>query len=178
MVDIQQSSPALHGESGNVPATNGSAAPDNAGGVVPRSGVSVLVEPRLLCEDDIGWLAYLCKKRYSHRYDQFGTENWFRNVVLKQPGLFLPIRTQNAFSIALIAYIPWTPAEIECNMAFVCADDGAMWEALKLMRASIEWARLRRCKKWRMSSDTEYDFSAIARRLGATELSPRFTLEL
>ena len=173
MVDVHEFSGTLHSREVDPAAANGSAVP-----TVQDRHLSVLVEPRLLCEDDLPWLIYLCKKRYSHKYDQFGTEGWFRNIVLKQPGLFLPIRTQNAFSVALISFIPWTPAEIECNMAFVCADDGAMWEAMKLMRASIEWARLRRCKKWRMSSDTEYDFAPVARRLGATEVSPRFSMDL
>jgi hypothetical protein len=179
MVHLRQPSGALSGEQLDPAAANGGpAAFAGATGLVQRDALSVLVEPRLLGEDDIPWLIYLCKKRYSQRYDQFGTEGWFRNTVLKQPGLFLPIRTQNAFSIALISFIPWTPSEIECNMAFICADDGAMWEAMKLMRATIDWARMRKCKRWRISSDTEYDFSPIARRLGATELSPRFSMEL
>ena len=134
-----------------------------------RRNVPVLVEPRILVEDDAPWLIYLCKKRYSHRYDQIGTEQWFRNIVLKQPGVFLAIRTQNAFLIALIAFIPWTPTEPECNVAFLCCDDGCMWEGLKLLRTSIDWAKMRRCAVWRMSSDTTYDFSALARRIGAVD---------
>ena len=53
-----------------------------------------------------------------------------------------------------------------------------MWEAMKLLRASIAWARKRKCVRWRMSSDTDYDLAAMARRLGVNEESPRFTLNL
>jgi hypothetical protein len=169
MVDLRQPSGSLHSGSNSFPHTTNGAAP---------SEIPVLVnEPRLLGESDIPWLIYLCKKRYAARYDQFGTEGWFKNTVLKQPGIFLPIRTDNAFSIALISFIPWTPVEIECNMCFICADDNCMWEALKLLRVTIDWARMRKCKRWRMCSDTEYDFSALARRLGANEISPRYTVE-
>src|SRR3974377_1498329 len=124
MVDIREPSATLHGERSNladangVPAcrrhsarTNHSVEPVVVGGesadevpVLVNSGF--ISQPRILVEDDAPWLVYLCKNRYSHRYDQIGTEQWFRNVVLKQPGIFLAIRTQNAFLIALISFIP------------------------------------------------------------------------
>lgn len=131
---------------------------------------------RLLTEHDIPWLNYLCKKKYSNRYDSSTTENWFRNIVLKSPLTFHAIRTQNAFLIDMLSVMPWLPAEPENIVVFVCADDGASWEALKLLRDSIAWARSRRCAIWRLSSDTETDLVAIAKRLGVTEISPRYCI--
>lgn len=117
-------------------------------------------------------------KRYpSDKFDRFGTEGWIRNTVLKSPLLFFPVRTDNAFLVAMLTTTPWTPAEFETNILIVCADHGGMWEALSLLRASINWARLRKCSSWRLTSDND-DLTMLARRLGATELSPRFTLEL
>jgi hypothetical protein len=141
-------------------------------------GVSVLVEPRVLTETDVPWLFGLCRKKYSHKYDALSTELWFRNQVLKNPLLYLPQRTDNAFCISMLTTLPWVPTEFEASIVFICADDGAGFEALKLMRASVAWAHSRRCVAWRCSSETDSDLTAFCRRVGATELSPRFTIRL
>ena len=149
----------------------------------PRAGrVPVLVaeqiEPWLLTEADIPWLNYICRKKYSHRYDPHGTELWFRNHVLKQPLTYLPQRTPNAFCISMLTTYAWLPTEIECSVAFICSDDRGGWEAMKLLRASVEWAKRRRCVVWRCASETDSDLTIFARRVGATELAPRFSLRL
>jgi hypothetical protein len=131
-----------------------------------------------MLEGDLEWLDYLCRKRYSHIYDPDSTAGWFRNTVLKSPLMFYPIRSQDAFVITLLSIAPWTPTQIEANVIFICADDEAMWQAMRLLRCSIEWAKRRKCTLWRLSSDTDYDLRMLARRLGATELSPRFVLRL
>ena len=140
--------------------------------------VPVLVksEIQLITEHDIPWLNYICKKRYSNRYDSSTTENWFRNIVLKSPMTFYATRMSDAFQISMLSVMPWLPAEPECIELFVCADDGKMWQALKLLRDSIDWARKRRCAMWRLSSDTDSDLVGLAKRLGATEISPRYTI--
>ena len=58
------------------------------------------------------------------------TEAWFRNIVLRAPLVFLPVRLDNAFLIAALNLIPWVPGELEANVVLVCADDGATFEAL------------------------------------------------
>lgn len=131
---------------------------------------------RLLTEHDIEWLNYLCKKKYSNRFDAATTENWFRNIALKSPLTFYCTRTDNAFQILMLSVMPWLPAEPEANCIFVCADEGAMWEALRLLRDSIDWAKKRKCAMWRLSSDTEVEFPGVARRLGCTEISPRYLI--
>lgn len=135
-------------------------------------------EPRLITEEDLLWVVWLGRKRYPKNYDPPGAEGWLRNQVLKNPLMFLPMRTRNAFCISLISVKPWTPTENECNVAAICADDGAMWEAMKLIRWSVEWARNRKCTLWSMMSDTQYDFSALAQRIGATEAAPRYQMRL
>lgn len=175
MVDLRQSYRALRGR-GDSPAAEHPAA--TAAG--PAVEVPVLVtEPdpmRLITEHDIPWLVYLCKKKYSNRYDAPTTENWFRNIVLKSPMTFYATRSDNAFQITMLSVMPWLPAEPEANMIFVCADTGKMWEALRLLRDSVDWARNRKCAIWRLSSDTEIDFPGVARRLGCDEISPRYLI--
>jgi hypothetical protein len=121
----------------------------------------------------------LGKKRYGTAgFDYSTVEGWYRNIVLKSPMMFRSARTENAFAISMLSTLPWTPSEFECNVIFVCAEEGALWEAMKLMRDSVAWAKGRKCARWRLSSNTQFDVHAMARRLGATEISPRFTLEL
>lgn len=129
-------------------------------------------------EDDLPWLAHMCLKKYSHRYDQEGTEGWFRNIVLKAPLLFYPIRTEGAFTISMLSCVPWLPTEWAVDVVFTCADDGAMWEVLALLRRSIEWARKRGAVVWRISSDTDYDIKPLAYRVGVTAIGPRYVLRL
>jgi hypothetical protein len=133
-------------------------------------------EPRLMSDEDIPWLTWLCKKRYAADYDSESTTAWFRNIVLKSPLMFYAVRSQDAFVVTMISVTPWLPNSIEANVVFVCADDDAMWQALRLLRCSIDWARRRKCTLWRLSSDTGNELGPLAKRLGAVEVSPRYVL--
>ena len=117
-------------------------------------------------------------RRYPGRYDRLGTEMWVRNIVLKGPMMFLPLRTADAFLIAMISTTPWMPQAPEANVVLVCAEEGHMWEAIMLLRASIEWAKRRKCTLWRLSSETDFDLAPIAHKLGANEANVRYVLRL
>lgn len=115
-------------------------------------------------------------RRYPASYDRLGVEMWVRNIVLKGPMMFLPIRTDDAFLIAILSTTPWVPQTPECNVALVCAEEKHMWQAIILLRASIEWAKRRKCSLWRLSSETDYDLEPIALKLGAKERQVRYAL--
>jgi hypothetical protein len=143
--------------------------------------VSVLVDPslpRLMTEADLPWLTQLCRKRYSHKYDAEATQGWYSNIVMKSPLMFYPVRSADAFCITMLSVVPWLASDLDANVVFICCDEGCMWQGLRLLRCSIDWAKRRRATVWRLSSDTEYDFKALAMRLGATEISPRFAKQL
>jgi hypothetical protein len=133
---------------------------------------------RVMHEGDLPWLTDLCKRRYSPHYDPIGAEGWFRNTVLKSSILFYPARTENAFCITMLACEPWVPSEYTANAIFTCAEEGAGYDAIRLLRDSIAWGRMRRCVAWRIWSDTDYDVAVLARRVGATEVLPRHSLRL
>jgi hypothetical protein len=118
----------------------------------------------------------LAKRRLGNdtRFDFLSAEGWVRNIVLKQPMVFLPIRSSNAFLIAILACIPWLPADMECNVALVYAEEGSMWEALALIRESVAWADRRGCAEWHISSESVYDLAPLARRVGADQCPPRY----
>ena len=111
----------------------------------------------------------LAKRRYSNRFDFQAGELWIRNITLKQPMVFLPIRTDHAFAIAMISANPWLPSEWHAHTAMVCAEEGKMWEALTLIRECVAWAKRRNCVDWRINSQTGYDLAPLARRVGAKE---------
>jgi hypothetical protein len=136
------------------------------------------VKPRLLTESDIAWMLDLGRRRYSNRFDPMATEGWFRNIVLRAPLVFLPVRLDGAFLIAALNIIPWAPGELEANVVLIVADEGCMWQALELLRFSIDWAKMRRATEWRLTSETEVEFGPIAKRLGAKDVSPRYCLRL
>ena len=140
--------------------------------------ITIRCKPRLLTEGDTPWMLDLGDRRYPDRYDRLGTEQWYRNIVLKGPMMFLPLRTDNAFLIAMLSTTPWTPATPECNIVLVCAEEGRMYEAITLLRASIEWAKRRKCSLWRLSSETDFDLQPIAFKLGAREANVRYVLRL
>jgi hypothetical protein len=169
MVDLRQSSRALSGE----PNTVASFTPTST-----DAADTALLDPWLLSETDLPWLRILFKKKYDLRYDPLTTESWFRNIVMKNPTMFYPVRLSSSFLIAMLACLPWLPSEFDCHIICVCADDGAMWETVKLLRGSIEWARNRKCTSWLLAGDTAFDLAPMAKRLGANELSPRFCIKL
>jgi hypothetical protein len=120
----------------------------------------------------------LAKRRYSDRLDFVSAEGWMRNICLKGPMVFLPIRSDDAFLVAMIACVPWLPGDWECNVIMVCAEEGAHWQAIGLARASIVWAKKRNCVEWRISSETDSSIESIAARVGAEELTHRYRLRL
>ena len=121
-------------------------------------------------------MVVLAHERYSNRFDLVAAEMWMRNVVLKQPVVFFPVRTDHAFCVALISVIPWMPAEPEANLVMLCAEQGFMWDAIALLREAAAWASRRRCTELRITSETAFDLAPIAQRLGAIELPSRFAL--
>jgi hypothetical protein len=131
----------------------------------------------VIVEDDVPWMVALARRRYPNNFDIQAAELWFRNIVLKQPLVFLPLRTEGAFLVVLISVIPWLPTEWEANVAMICADDGKLWEAMTLVRESIHWAERRKCAKWHISSETGFDIAPMALRVGAKP-APRYRVEL
>ena len=120
----------------------------------------------------------LGRKRYPAEFDPIASIQWFLNSVLPNPLIYFSARTENAFAISHLHANPFRGGRIVVDIMFICADHGAMWEAVELGEASIAWARDHNAKAWQISSDTDIDLGPIARRLGCTEISPRYVLEL
>jgi hypothetical protein len=132
----------------------------------------------LVVEDDIPWMAALAQRRYPRNYDIEAAEMWMRNIVLRQPMVFYPIRTDHAFMVTLVTLLPWTPGEPEANVCLLCSEEGWIWDGVKLARASLDWAMRRNCARWGFNSDTDFDIGPIVKRMGLVERCPRYVVAL
>ena len=132
---------------------------------------------RLLTERDLPWLHRLFKKRYPN-HDALTTERWFLNVCCRDALNLLAIRTDDAILVAMNTVLPWIPEEPEVNIVCIAADDDAGFQIVTLLRKSIEWARLRKAARWRLTSDMPYDVWPLAKRVGAREIRPRYEIDL
>ena len=144
---------------------------------VPAGNTDLSILVRLLIEGDLPWLQSLFKKRYP-KHDALTTERWFRAYICKDALHAYAVRTDDAFLVAMQTILPWIPSEPEVNVVAICADDGAGWQVIRLLRASIEWARHRNAARWRLTSDTSYDVWPLAERVGATAIRPRYEIDL
>jgi hypothetical protein len=133
---------------------------------------------RVIIEDDIPWMADLARRRYPGNYDVEAGEMWMRNIVLKQPMVFYPTRTARAFMVTLVSLLPWLPGEPEATVIMLCAEEGAIWDAVRLTKASYEWAIRRHCWRWGFNSDTDFDIGPLAHRLGLVTRCPRYVAYL
>ena len=115
----------------------------------------------------------LGQQRYGD-YAPGATLKWLLGMLNEPRGLM--IRTKKAFLIGGIITAPWRPKHAEFHMLVICAEPGAHWQAMKLLRFSVGWARERGCLQWRACSDYS-DIGALCRRLGAKEI-PRYVLVL
>jgi len=115
-------------------------------------------------------------RRQGLDFNPVHAEWWLREEVFKN-SQYLPIRTQNAFLIAYINPTPWQMAELECHVLVLVSDEDCIWEAVRLLRYSIEYAKACGCSFWRYSWDYG-DAGTLVRRVGAREDVPRYIINL
>jgi hypothetical protein len=127
---------------------------------------------------DLDWLGGLCISRYRERYDVECGKQYMLQRVLPDPMGWYAVRTDNACAIATLTLDWWIPGDQQCVIRMIIAEEGCMWQAIHLLRATIEWAKSRNCKAWDLAGDTDADLRSIAIRLGAKEVWPRYRLTL
>jgi hypothetical protein len=118
------------------------------------------------------------RRRYPNNYDAVSADAWMGEVVLKNTTLFYAIRNEDAFLVGLLSTTPWLPNDIEFQVIVTAAELGKAWRTLPLLRTSIDWAKYRKAVRWRFQSDTHNDIGPLMRRIGATEMEPRYKMEL
>lgn len=133
---------------------------------------------RKLTIDDIPWVLSLAHERYAG-WDPGGALTFLVQALNARENMLLLCGTgRDAFLVATRVAPPWYPKRWECQVMVVCAKPGAHWQAMKLLRCSVAWAKLHGCLRWRFYSETEHDVGPLCRRLGATTENPHYMMEL
>lgn len=126
--------------------------------------------------NDLPWLLSVAYQRYG-AYDPGPILT--RLAEMMQRPDWLVMRSAHAFAISNLFVPAWrTQAEPECNVVILCAEPGGVWDAVRVLRESVRWARQKGCTAWWFGSETEVDISAIARRVGGVKALPRYRIGL
>ena len=120
----------------------------------------------------------ICVRRYPQNYDLKTTERWLKQTVLPQSLIYYAARTDDAFCVSMVAVAPWTPSDFRCEVCIIGADVGHVWQCIPLLKASIAWARGRKCVSWHCDSATSQEIGPLMKRVGATAIEPRYRMEL
>jgi hypothetical protein len=118
----------------------------------------------------------LAHRRYRNRPDPGALLAWLIQR-LADPNA-LVVRSESAWCVAVCTAPPWYPDQPECHVTVLVGEVGAQWQAARLLRETVGWAEDRGCVRWLLSSDTEYDFAPLAKRMGALTKSARYERRL
>lgn len=120
---------------------------------------------------DIPFLIELARETYP-TFDDGAASRWLDKVLPNPDALVL--RTGQAAVVALAGSPPWMPHDRQCHILFVLGYPRGVWDVVRLLRASQDWAVERGCSVWRFGADVPFDLEPLARRVGAIQDSPRF----
>lgn len=129
---------------------------------------------RPITADDVPWGMSLAHRRYES-FDPGGALIVLGTALRSSTAL--AIRSDHGFVIANIVAPAWFPRKRDAHILWLCVEEGHHWEAVKLLRASICWAKEQGCRRWWFDGDTEHEVGALAERVGAREV-PRYRIDL
>lgn len=120
---------------------------------------------------DIPFLLELARETYPS-FDERAASIWLDKVLPRADSLVL--RSASAAIVAMVGAPSWMPSDRQCHIIFVLGYPRAVWDVVRLLRASQEWALEMGCGLWRFGADVPFDVGPLARRVGASEDSPRY----
>lgn len=125
--------------------------------------------------DDLPWILSLGYHRYGP-YDP-GPVVLRIAQIIASPDTYI-MRTDHALCIATLDSPVWRVKAIECHVMILAAYEGYHWEAVKLLKGSVQWAADRDCYRWWFGSETSSEVDAICKRVGAEVGSTRYKIEI
>lgn len=109
-------------------------------------------------------------------FDGWGTASWLVRIIGSPDYRVLTGRGCVAIGCLVRSFHHPMPPVGHC--LFLFGSPFTPWDPVKMLRLLIQWARVNGAKRFRFGSDTETDVSPLARRLGARQDKPSFTLDL
>lgn len=111
---------------------------------------------------DLSWALDLATRRYP-TFDRMATARWAIGV-LHEPRIYMR-RTRAAFVVGSLEAKVWLPKQLSCHMLFLCAEPGAHWQAMTLLRRLREWAIANQATRLFVGTDTGIDLGPMVNRL-------------
>lgn len=137
----------------------------------------VSVKPRRLVADDIPWMTDLACRRFKP-FDVENATRWMVHLVLPNyRNMYLALRTADAFLVAAINEMPWNLSESVVVVLTMVTEPHATWQGVRLLRASVEWARVRKAVRWQYHFD-DRDAGPLLRRIGAAPMKYFYGINL
>lgn len=130
---------------------------------------------RRMTREDAPWALALATRRYP-QFDVFAAAHWLDQWIDSRDMCFM--RSEHAACVACIVSKFWAPQVKEAHLMFLLAEDNHAWDAVRALRAVIQWAAQAGAEIFEMSSDTGFDVSRLARRFGKTRTVTAHVLEL
>ena len=124
---------------------------------------------------DVPWALSLAHRRYKAGYDPGGALLAVMNAINSPNALAL--RSDHGFLGAHVAFPLWRPEQRDCMVVVLFTEEGHHWEAVRMLRYSVVWAREQKCSRWFLGGDGDKSLAALARRLGAGTM-PVYRIDL
>ena len=131
-----------------------------------------------MTREDLPWVYDLCCRRYGPEFHPDTTAAWFLNVVLPRPLEYFAIRSERALTIVQLTIQPFRGCITEAQTMFTCAEEGAIWDVVHLLRKSKDWSKERGASRWCLWSETSFELGPLARRLGFPKETKVYVLDL
>lgn len=124
---------------------------------------------KLVCGADIDAVIALAPRVYpGWRFDPASMSAWLREFIASPSAL--AIWTDRAFCGTSLLRWMYRPERLEAVIIFIGAVPGARWDAVRLISATLDWAKARGVERLRVGAETGEDLGPLmryaARRVG------------
>lgn len=123
---------------------------------------------------DIPFLLALGATKYPD-YPHTESEAWLNASIPHSNGIIW-LRSETGSAMAELLHRFWETAPSVWRLVFLATADPAHLEGYRLLKTVIKLARAQGATEFQFDSDTGVDFSPFAKRLGAVNRPPAFTV--
>lgn len=128
--------------------------------------------------DDLDWMIDLAVKRFPKIVqDRDATESWLANALVNPS--FCVLLDDHGFAIGVGGTTIFNKHYTVANIHTLVTEKGNhIWEAIRMARHIKLWAEQHGAEELYLADSTDIDLGPIAKRIGATEITPRYVVKL
>lgn len=127
---------------------------------------------RLATLDDLDFIMEVARERYPEEIADWDEARSFALDALKCE-FAVVIRGDFGFAMATLTRAKWSPY-VKAHLIFVACRQNKNMEGYKLVRTLTEWAFASGAVEFKLSSGTDFELDAFAKRLGAKPERPSY----